>query len=201
MKFMSINLCQINLYLTGFYGVRKQYIDFQYGTKFAEKTVSFVYMKHERLQVVEGTSCARDLGSGSGLKTQDKAKTNHRQQRHIDKRQDRTLTFCCCSCRHFCPSFGATSALGSNSGVGERGRVRQDKTRQDKTRYGGLGKTRQDKTMKSKTRQENTSTKTRQKKENKTPKDKVEVSFNIQIWMKYFLFFVFTSLLQPTHCN
>jgi hypothetical protein len=44
MKSMFINLCQIKLYLTGLYGVRKQYIGFQYGTKFAEKTVSFVYM-------------------------------------------------------------------------------------------------------------------------------------------------------------
>ena len=41
---MFLNLCLINLYLTGLYGVRKQYIGFQYGTKFAEKTVSFVYM-------------------------------------------------------------------------------------------------------------------------------------------------------------
>ncbi len=41
-----INLCRINIYLTGLYGVRKQYIGFQYGTKFAEQTVScliFVY--------------------------------------------------------------------------------------------------------------------------------------------------------------
>ena len=43
-KVMSINLCQINLYLTGLHGVRKQFIGFQYGTKFAEGTVSFVYM-------------------------------------------------------------------------------------------------------------------------------------------------------------
>ena len=39
----GINLCQINLYLTGLYGVRKKYIGFQYGAKFAEKTVSFLY--------------------------------------------------------------------------------------------------------------------------------------------------------------
>ncbi len=39
----GINLCQINLYLTGLYGVRKKYMGFQYGTKFAEKTVSFLY--------------------------------------------------------------------------------------------------------------------------------------------------------------
>ena len=76
-----------------------------------------------------------------------------------------------------------------------RDKTRQDKTRQDKTRQDNE---KQDKTMKSKTRQENTSTKTRQNKENKTPKDKVEVSCNIQIWMKSFLFFVFTSFLQPT---
>ncbi len=37
-------VCQINLYLTGLYGVRKHYIGFQYGAKFAEQTVSFLYM-------------------------------------------------------------------------------------------------------------------------------------------------------------
>ncbi len=37
-------MCQINLYLTGLYGVRKNYIGFQYGTKFTEQTVSFMYM-------------------------------------------------------------------------------------------------------------------------------------------------------------
>ena len=37
-------VCQINLYLTGLYGVRKHYIGFQYGTKFAEQMVSFLYM-------------------------------------------------------------------------------------------------------------------------------------------------------------
>jgi hypothetical protein len=37
-------VCQINLYLTGLYGVRKHYIGFQYGIKFAEQTVSFLYM-------------------------------------------------------------------------------------------------------------------------------------------------------------
>jgi hypothetical protein len=37
-------VCQFNLYLTGLYGVRKHYIGFQYGTKFAEQTVSFMYM-------------------------------------------------------------------------------------------------------------------------------------------------------------
>ena len=34
----------MNIYLTGLYGVGKQYIGFQYGTKFAEQTVSFLYM-------------------------------------------------------------------------------------------------------------------------------------------------------------
>ena len=37
------NLCRMNIYLTGLYGVGKQYIGFQYGTKFAEQTVSFLY--------------------------------------------------------------------------------------------------------------------------------------------------------------
>ncbi len=39
-----LRVCQINLYLTGLYGARKNYIGFQYRTKFAEQMVSFLYM-------------------------------------------------------------------------------------------------------------------------------------------------------------
>jgi hypothetical protein len=74
-----------------------------------------------------------------------------------------------------------------------------DKTRQDKIWRVRQKKTRQDNEKQDTAREhKHQDTKTRQNKENKTPKDKVEVSFNIQIWMKSLLFFVFTSFLQPT---